>query len=333
MPNNKRTIPRLMQLISMLKAEEYPNHPRLEEAMRHRDIAGAYSITQKTIQRDVAFLKEEFNAPIAYDSSKRGYYLTDPKWEITLPGLSDGKLKTALLAARIAEKLMPDPMEKEIGEVLLAIQQAHRRAEVSSRTLLSLVATGSKVPIVPEIFQTVFDAWEKRTVIRIDYLRAQDGQMLDLTFEPHVLVFFDSIWYLKGVVRKCDRATGSTENDVVTLAVHRIRSIEPLQESFLRDEKLVEACNRGEVFHFPQARNITLRLRGKGAVYGPEMFPGTLEPPEDDDSRLLHVPEAEEWRLLRFTADWPGEVEIVSPPELRRKAADAGTELLRLHRI
>ena len=82
MSKNKFALPRLMHFISMLKENRYPNHPRLVEEMRKLDLAGAYNITQKTVQRDVNFLKYEYTAPIAYDFPERGYYLTDPEWNL-----------------------------------------------------------------------------------------------------------------------------------------------------------------------------------------------------------------------------------------------------------
>ena len=76
MSKNKLAIPRLTHFVAMLKENRYPNHPALVREMRMLDIAGAYSITQKTLQRDVAFLRGDYGAPIAYDYQRRGYYLT-----------------------------------------------------------------------------------------------------------------------------------------------------------------------------------------------------------------------------------------------------------------
>lgn len=85
MSKNKFALTRLMHFISMLKENRYPNHPRLVEEMRKLDLAGAYNVTQKTVQRDVNFLKYEYNAPIEYDFNQRGYFLTDPEWNLDVP--------------------------------------------------------------------------------------------------------------------------------------------------------------------------------------------------------------------------------------------------------
>ena len=41
-----------------------------------------HAISKRTIYRDTHDLRYEFRAPLAYDSSRRGYYYTIPGWNI-----------------------------------------------------------------------------------------------------------------------------------------------------------------------------------------------------------------------------------------------------------
>ncbi len=41
-----------------------------------------YGISKRTFYRDIHDLRYEFRAPLAYDSSRRGYYYTIPGWNI-----------------------------------------------------------------------------------------------------------------------------------------------------------------------------------------------------------------------------------------------------------
>ena len=58
MSKNKLAIPRLTHFVTMLKENRYPNHPTLVREMQMLDIAGAYSIAQKTLQANLTFQKE-----------------------------------------------------------------------------------------------------------------------------------------------------------------------------------------------------------------------------------------------------------------------------------
>ena len=63
----KYNIRRLKRLLAMLKENRYPNYPRFLAEMKRQDLAGAYELSARTLQRDIACLKSEYGAPIAYD--------------------------------------------------------------------------------------------------------------------------------------------------------------------------------------------------------------------------------------------------------------------------
>lgn len=107
-----------MHFIAMLKENRFPNHPRLLEEMRRLDIAGAYNITQKTIQRDVVFLKNDYGAPIEYDFVRRGYYLTDPAWNLDVPVLKKDEMEAAILSTRLAEMILPNPVGSNVRQAI-----------------------------------------------------------------------------------------------------------------------------------------------------------------------------------------------------------------------
>ena len=56
--------------------------------MRKLDIEENLNVacSAKTIYRDIQTLKNDFNAPIEFDPSRNGYFLTEPDWKF--PGIS-----------------------------------------------------------------------------------------------------------------------------------------------------------------------------------------------------------------------------------------------------
>ena len=64
---------RLVKIVSLLRQNVYPNHKTVEKALRSLDVAGVYNVSQKTIQRDVQYLRDMYAAPIAFDNGRRGY--------------------------------------------------------------------------------------------------------------------------------------------------------------------------------------------------------------------------------------------------------------------
>ena len=62
---------RLVKIVSLLRKNVYPNHKTVEKALRSLDVAGVYNVSQKTIQRDVQYLRDMHAAPIAFDNGRR----------------------------------------------------------------------------------------------------------------------------------------------------------------------------------------------------------------------------------------------------------------------
>ena len=117
---------RLMKLVAMLRKNGYPNHRKLQRVFNTLDAADC-SVSQKTIQRDVQYLRDVYNAPIAFDNGKRGYYLTDPDWQFEVPQLDADEMRAVTLGARLAETIMPEPVASDIqnaAETLLKLSKA-----------------------------------------------------------------------------------------------------------------------------------------------------------------------------------------------------------------
>ena len=83
MPTNKKQLLRMVRLIALLRANKYPNCTSFCKMLQDADIYENINIscTTKTIYRDIKSLKEDFKAPIEFDASLNGYFLTDQSWK------------------------------------------------------------------------------------------------------------------------------------------------------------------------------------------------------------------------------------------------------------
>src|SRR5574344_1511098 len=113
MPVNKKSRDRINCLLRLMKENRYPNHTTLVKEMRKLDLAGAYDVSPKTVQRDVAYLKLEYHAPIQYDAARKGYFLTNPYWEKYVPFLEEDEMDAAIIGARLAETILPPSRIRE----------------------------------------------------------------------------------------------------------------------------------------------------------------------------------------------------------------------------
>ena len=66
---------RLLELDRMLRASRYPNAV---------SAAAELEVAARTIHRDLAFLRDSWGAPLAFDRERNGYFYTDPDYALPL---------------------------------------------------------------------------------------------------------------------------------------------------------------------------------------------------------------------------------------------------------
>jgi len=88
-----RIYSRISDIHKMIASCTYPSI----EKLAHR-----LNVNPRTIKRDIAALRDQFNAPIEYDRQRRGFYYTLPEWTLPVQKMQEGDL----LAFFIAENAM-----------------------------------------------------------------------------------------------------------------------------------------------------------------------------------------------------------------------------------
>ena len=84
---------RLLLIIEELKKNQYPNR---NDLIKKYNRCTDYSVSTRTLARDIETLKEEFKAPIDFDYASNGYYLKNPEWDFDTP-VKDTDLSIFLL--------------------------------------------------------------------------------------------------------------------------------------------------------------------------------------------------------------------------------------------
>ena len=226
MPISKKQLQRLIRLVSQLKENRYPNCSTFAFAMRKADLDENLNVscTPKTIFRDIQTLKNDFNAPIKFDKVRNGYYLAHHGWNFSCPQIyDDSEMLAAVIGARIAEHIFPDPMQSQIRNAVDYLLTYNNPDFLDKAQIDSLVIIPSnRTRIDVDIFMGMFYAWQNHKVCHVEY-KDSKGNVSERNFEPHALVFFDGVWYSKGFCR--------TRNEIRTLVLPRIQNItEPISK-------------------------------------------------------------------------------------------------------
>lgn len=227
MPINKNAQLRHNILIRMMREGGYPNYPKIKAELRRLDPAGAEpKISAKTIQRDVVYLNDVFfGDSIKYNYEERGYYLSNPYKDNYVQNMDEREVDAVMFGAHFAEALIPQI--KLTGELRFGSDKVLGRnppSEPDTVTLNSMIAHGSRLKILPDVFQTVFEAWQRHNLLALNYRRGGDGKIQELRIAPHMIAYFENVWYLRAEILQCG-SFKPTERTFWTLAMHRIQPL------------------------------------------------------------------------------------------------------------
>lgn len=327
MPVNKKSQIRINCLLRLMKEKKYPNYPILMKEMAKLDIAGTYRISQKTIQRDITFLKNEFNAPIRYDTEHKGYYLVNEYWD-NVPFIEEVEMDAAVFGAHLAESIFPNSQIKsDITTGTEALWSKNTTSEPETMTLCSLIAHGSRTKIKPEIFQTIFEAWQKHNRLQVRYQRSGDGHILDMQIEPHILAFSENVWYLRArLIRNHGICVNS--QPFLTLALQRFAGVMNIGGKFDPDMNEIKKVDEGFLFDLPRITEVKLKLKNS-SLTALEYLTPIQEEKHPDGTLDITLQGIEEFRILNLVLTSNGNAVILAPETLKQKAIELSKNFIK----
>ncbi|MDD3020561.1 MAG: WYL domain-containing protein [Alphaproteobacteria bacterium] len=326
MANSRKQFTRLLKFVSEMKRKKYPNSKSFAEVLRQADITENIDIAcdARTVQRDIEMLKKQYDAPIAFDAARNGYYLTNQSWSLQVP-MSNDFIAYSLLGSRALSEIVPAPLKltmRSTMETTLASGKSDFLNEGFFETLI--IASGLNVMIKTEIFKAIFDAWRGRSTLNIKYC-GKDGEKSSRNFEPQIIAFHHGIWYLKGY--------SLPDRKLRVMAIHRIETVKILPQTFTLDMALLNETQTNGLFVYPKLEGVRLRCDASIAFYLREHQPVKkfkIEPQQNGDLIITLGP-AIEHEVIRWILGESGKIEVLSPIELRSKIAASGKKIMEIN--
>lgn len=195
MKRSKSQYARLMELDRKIRGGGYPNCLTFAEA---------WGVSQKTVQRDIDFLRDQCGAPVAYDRERKGFYYENKSWWLPSVALSEGELIGVLLAARVAEQYRGSPVAKQIERTFSKLAEVLPDKVSVNPALLydrfTFTAPPAK-PVDEKIWTTVVRGLLAQRTLKIVY-RTFDGGLAggkESRINPCHIANLQGEWYVFGV--------------------------------------------------------------------------------------------------------------------------------------
>ncbi len=224
---------RLRQIDRKLAGAAYPNAEQL---------ASLLGVTTRTVKRDIAFMRDDLNAPIRFSRGRGGYYYSTEGWCLPLTRLSEGEL----LAFFIAENAL-----RLTGHTPEALQLKHALAKLASLlpeiVSVNLMCLGENVSfqnlpflsVKPEFLQRLAKSAISQQTVEFDYYSPHSRQESHRRADVLLLHNFAGDWYAISYDHK--------SKDFRDFHVGRIKNLRETNSDFVPPEnwKADEYLRRG----------------------------------------------------------------------------------------
>src|SRR5476651_2511603 len=183
---------RMQQIFHAIKAGDCPNRTGL---------AGDIEVTTKTIQRDIDFMRDRLNLPIAYNGDRKGYEFTEGVENFPMVELTEAELVSVFVAQKALTQYVGTPFEHPLRSAFdKLISGLDGKITLSWADLDSFISFRSFeiVPTDLNTFQVVSEAVRKGVVLEFEYKRLNASSFEKRTVEPYHLACIQNQWYCFG---------------------------------------------------------------------------------------------------------------------------------------
>lgn len=319
MPANKNQIRRIQTILKMLRQNSYPNYTSFIKEMKNQDVAGTYKLSNKTFQRDIAELRDEYGAPIYYDASRKGFYLSNVDWYNEDLMVEPFEMKAALLSERVASNILPEPLRSEMKKAISALLMKNENgmSECAELETFQVLCPESLPKVEPNVFITCYNAWEERKYLVLKY-HSSKGHVSEKLFEPHVFAWNGGSWYLKGKLLRSNEERFE-EPPVQVLAMHRIESAEMREGTFFPAPEILKNIKEEGLFDFQKLPDVEVEFF---KPFDQAMYEKYLNTPRaikerKAESVIIHLHNLTEYEAAQLVLTTCGNAKVHEPDSLK----------------
>lgn len=287
----------------------------------------ALEVSPATFKRDLAYMRERFNAPIEWDDDRGGYAFRRDGRAVgptyALPGLwfNASEIQALLTMDSMLQDLQPGILGSHVAPLrarleMLLEEGRVEAAEVRKRVRIAPLAARR---IDGAVFEAVAAATLKRRKLDIDYRARSTGEPTRRSVSPQRLVLYRDNWYLDAW---CHLRNALRKFAVDAIAAARMTEERAKAVDMKTVERELDAgygVFGGESVQWARLRFTPGRARWVGAE---RWHPAQRSRTEADGHYVLEVPYSDPRELTMDVLKYGADVEVLAPESLRRQVAD-----------
>jgi predicted DNA-binding transcriptional regulator YafY len=298
-----------------------------------RELAERYEgVSARTIKRDIEWLRDFHNAPIAYHRGRRGYYYAEASWRLPVLQMGESELFAMTVAEEVLKQYRNTPLYHRLAGLFEKLE-AHLPGTVSidphwipERASVLHFPTPQ---ISTEVWEAVFASLRSNRSIYITYSTPQHEGYVERLVSPYHAIANRGEWYAIcfDETKQAMRIFALSRIGSASVTEHRYEIPEDFSVEQFADEHF-------GVYHDTSEYRVELWVASHIAPYIREReWHETQEITEHGDGSLTlrfrsnQLDEVRYWLL-----SWGAGVVARKPPELAEAVRADLEESLRLHR-
>jgi proteasome accessory factor B len=214
---------RMLRIHQAIAAGDYPNATRLSTELE---------VSTKSIYRDIEFMRDRLELPVAFDSRRGGFHYTEPVSAFPTLQITEGELFALLVAEKALQQYRGTPFEKPLLSAFrkmaaslpdtISLNLAEWDQSISFRT--------SAEPILNlEVFDTLARAVAHRRQLALTYRKPGRAGTEQRVVDPYHLANINGEWFLF--------AWCHLRRDIRTFVPARITAIQETGRTFARPKR------------------------------------------------------------------------------------------------
>lgn len=294
-------------------------------------IARELELSDRTIRRNIEFMRDVLGAPIEYDPSKKGFYYSQPHWSLPSIQLTEGELLGLVLTQMALSAYKGTPLEgylKRIVEKLLA--RLPEEVSIDPRDLADAfrITLGPVAPVRPEHWELLARALREKRTVKMSYYAVGKNEVTERNVDPYLLRCYRGDWYLIGH----DHRSGY----IPIFSVSRIKRLELLDRHFERREDFRPDNYLGGIFQTSERSerhkvkiqffDIPARLISERVWHPTQKLTR-----KRDGSVVLQMTVSDIHEVAWWVLSWGRNARILAPPALAQLVTDEARAILRRH--
>lgn len=219
---NRQRLERVLEIDRQIRSGYYPSTPALAEDL---------DVSERTIYYDIAYMREQLQAPVEFDDDREGYRYAEDTWALPSIYVTEGELMAFFFSVEIAQRYLGTAFEAILRSAAAKISLSLKgQVQIDLEELRRHYTFGmpALADVDPQILIDMYRAIEQQLKVRIRYFTASRGEWNERTIYPYHLYNLRGDWYLVAF----DRLRNQMRN--FYLVKERVDWWKVLDEKFLR---------------------------------------------------------------------------------------------------